>query len=58
MNPSLTIAAMAERAMALWPNNGHADPRPELGSAYRKVDPVMPERPAVPPDAPGALRMG
>jgi cholesterol oxidase len=57
VNPSLTITAMAERAMALWPNKGQADPRPEPGSAYREVGPVMPERPAVPPDAPAALRM-
>ena len=31
VNPSLTITAQAERAMALWPNKGEADPRPELG---------------------------
>ena len=32
VNPSLTITAQAERAMALWPNRGDADPRPPLGS--------------------------
>ena len=35
VNPSLTITAQAERAMAFWPNKGEADPRPALGSAYR-----------------------
>ena len=33
VNPSLTITAQAERAMALWPNKGEADPRPALGEA-------------------------
>ncbi|MHB1431519.1 MAG: GMC oxidoreductase [Streptosporangiaceae bacterium] len=28
VNPALTITAMAERAMALWPNRRDADPRP------------------------------
>jgi cholesterol oxidase len=57
VNPSLTITALAERAFALWPNRGEADPRPPLGAAYRRVDPVAPRRPAVPADAPGALRL-
>ena len=30
-NPSLTIAAQAERALSFWPNKGDADPRPRLG---------------------------
>ena len=30
VNPALTITAQAERAMALWPNRGEADPRPAL----------------------------
>ena len=30
VNPSLTIAAQAERAMSFWPNKGEADPRPPL----------------------------
>ena len=47
-NPSLTITAMAERAMAAWPNAGDPDPRPPLGSGYRPVDPVPAGRPAVP----------
>ena len=47
-NPSLTIAAMAERAMALSPNKGKPDPRPAVGSAYRRLAPVSPIHPAVP----------
>ena len=27
VNPALTITAQAERAMALWPNQGETDPR-------------------------------
>jgi cholesterol oxidase len=57
VNPALTITAQAERAMALWPNRGHADPRPALGTGYRRVAPVEPESPAVPPAAPAALRL-
>ncbi len=57
VNPSLTITAQAERAMAFWPNRGEADPRPELGSAYQRLAPVAPKRPAVPDAAPGALRL-
>jgi cholesterol oxidase len=57
VNPSLTITAQAERAMAFWPNVGETDPRPELGAAYRKVAAVAPKNPAVPSEAPGALRL-
>jgi cholesterol oxidase len=57
VNPSLTITAQAERAMAFWPNKGEADPRPSLGSDYQRVAPVRPARPAVPEDAQGALRL-
>ncbi|SFC72451.1 cholesterol oxidase [Nocardioides terrae] len=57
VNPSLTITAQAERAMAFWPNKGQSDPRPRLGSAYVPVAPVQPLRPAVPEAAPGALRL-
>ncbi len=57
VNPSLTITAQAERAMALWPNRGEADPRPPLGEGYRRVRPVAPHHPVVPADAPGALRL-
>ncbi|MGH8870101.1 MAG: FAD-dependent oxidoreductase [Actinomycetes bacterium] len=57
VNPSLTITAQAERAMALWPNRGDADPRPAPGSAYRRVDPVAPKNAAVPAQAPAGLRL-
>src|SRR3712207_1659164 len=57
VNPSLTITAQAERAMALWPNRGESDPRPPLGEPYRRVPPVPPARPAVPETAPAALRL-
>jgi cholesterol oxidase len=57
VNPSLTITAQAERAMAYWPNKGEADPRPSVGSAYVDLEPVPPRRPVVPDDAPGALRL-
>jgi cholesterol oxidase len=46
-NPSLTITAQAERAMAFWPNRGDPDPRPPLGAAYAAVPPVAASRPAV-----------
>ena len=48
VNPSLTITAQAERAMSLWPNRGEPDPRPALGTPYRRLAPVAPARPAVP----------
>ncbi len=57
VNPSLTITAQAERAMALWPNRGEPDPRPEPGEPYAVTRPVPPVRPAVPGPAPGALRL-
>jgi cholesterol oxidase len=57
VNPSLTITAQAERAMAYWPNKGQSDARPPLGTPYQRVAPVQPGRPAVPPSAPGALRL-
>ena len=57
VNPSLSITALAERAMSLWPNKGDADHRPPLDSGYERVDPVMPHRPVVPAGAPGALRL-
>jgi len=57
VNPSLTITAQAERAMAFWPNKGESDTRPALGADYRRIDPVNPHRPAVPPSAPAALRL-
>jgi len=57
VNPSLTITAQAERAMALWPNNGEPDARPDLGAGYESVTPIEPARPIVPADAPGSLRL-
>ncbi len=56
VNPSLTITTQTERAMAFWPNRGDADPRPELGGDYHRIDPVGPAAPAVPVDAPAALQ--
>ncbi|MEU5691261.1 GMC family oxidoreductase [Actinosynnema sp. NPDC020468] len=57
VNPSLTIAAQAERAFSLWPNKGESDGRPEQSAPYRRVAAVVPVVPAVPSDAPGALRL-
>ncbi|UIX31375.1 GMC family oxidoreductase N-terminal domain-containing protein [Streptomyces sp. GQFP] len=57
VNPSLTIAAQAERAMSYWPNNGEADPRPAQGAAYERLQAVEPKAPAVPAEAFGALRL-
>ena len=47
VNPSLSITAQAERAMALWPNKGDQDPRPEQGDAYVVLEPVKAANPAV-----------
>jgi len=58
VNPSLTITAQAERAMALWPNKGEADQRPPLGAAYTRISPIAPKNPVVPDSAPAALRFG
>ncbi|WGX95548.1 FAD-dependent oxidoreductase [Nocardioides sp. L-11A] len=57
VNPSLTITAQAERAMAYWPNRGESDTRPPLGEAYRQIEPVAPQAPVVPAEAPAALRL-
>jgi cholesterol oxidase len=57
VNPSLTITAQAERAIAFWPNRDQADPRPPLGADYRRLAPVPPRRPMVPAHAPTALRL-
>ncbi|OZC84710.1 cholesterol oxidase [Rhodococcus sp. 06-412-2C] len=57
VNPSLTITAQAERAMALWPNRGEPDKRPAAGAGYVEVAPTQPVRPVVPVSAPGALRL-
>lgn len=57
VNPSLTITAQAERAMALWPNKGEPDSRPAPGIGYQRIPPVAPANPVVPADAPAALRL-
>jgi cholesterol oxidase len=57
VNPALTITALAERAVGLWPNKGDRDPRPAPGEAYQRQGPIQPRTPIVPPDAPGALRL-
>ncbi|MCV7191565.1 GMC family oxidoreductase N-terminal domain-containing protein [Mycolicibacterium brumae] len=56
VNPSLTITAQAERAASLWPNKGQVDQRPAQGESYVKLDPIAPNKPVVPAEAPGALR--
>jgi cholesterol oxidase len=57
VNPSLTITAQAERAMAFWPNKGEPDRRPATGSTYEPLAPVPPTRPSVPAGAPAELRL-
>lgn len=57
VNPALTITALAERAFALWPNKGEVDARPAPGEAYQQLHPIPPRAPAVPADAPAALRL-
>ena len=57
VNPSLSITALAERALSLWPNKGDVDLRPPLGSGYERIAPVMPHRPIVPAGAPAELRL-
>jgi cholesterol oxidase len=56
VNPSLTIAAQAERAISFWPNKGESDPRPEQGDPYQRIQPVKPLHPVVPAGAVGELR--
>jgi cholesterol oxidase len=56
VNPSLTIAAQAERAFSMWPNLGETDRRPSQDSAYVPIAAIAPKSPVVPADAPAALR--
>ncbi len=44
VNPSLSITAMAERAMSMWPNKGQLDARPNAGdyARIRGIDPAYP----------------
>ncbi|WP_433333437.1 hypothetical protein [Spirillospora sp. CA-294931] len=51
VNPALTITALAERALALWPNHGDPDQRPTLSSPYRRLPPIPAHTPAIPPQA-------
>jgi cholesterol oxidase len=53
----LSIAAQAEWSCAHWPNKGEVDTRPELGSAFKIVDPIKPLKPVVPKGAYGELRL-
>ena len=57
VNPSLSITANAERAAAMWPNKGTADPRPDQSEGYTRINPTEPAQPMVPPTAPAALRL-
>ena len=57
VNPSLTIVALAERAMSFWPHKGEEDTRPPLASAYERLKPVMPRKPIVPKGAPAEYRL-
>ncbi|KAB1502429.1 GMC family oxidoreductase [Corynebacterium sp. 320] len=57
VNPSLSITANAERAAALWPNKGDADPRPAQSEGYVRISPTEPKKPMVPASAPAALRL-
>ncbi|MGV0741371.1 GMC oxidoreductase [Mycolicibacterium sp. XJ870] len=56
VNPSLSITAQAERAASLWPNKGQDDQRPAQGEPYRRLEPIAPEHPVVPAEAPAGLR--
>ena len=48
VNPSLSITAMSERALSLWPRKGEADPRPAQGEGYARLEPVPARHEAVP----------
>jgi cholesterol oxidase len=52
-NPSLTITALAERAMSMWPNKGEDDARPASGASYAPVPALRPATFAVDPDVLG-----
>ncbi|ADJ42595.1 cholesterol oxidase [Amycolatopsis mediterranei S699] len=56
VNPSLTITAQAERAFSFWPNKGEEDLRPAQDVPYARLEPIAPKNPAVPAEAPAALR--
>ncbi len=56
VNPSLTICAQAERALAHWPNHKEPDLRPALGDPYRRIETIAARQPVVPADSPVAVR--
>jgi cholesterol oxidase len=47
VNPSLTITAQAERAMAFWPNKGQIDSRAPQNQPYKKIEPIGPCNPVL-----------
>jgi cholesterol oxidase len=49
VNPALTITAMAERAMSMWPNFGDPESRPPLGADYQRLSSVRPVEATVDP---------
>lgn len=62
VNPSLTITAQAERALALWPNKNTPDPRPPHPSPTTPLPPIPQPtppspKPPPPPPAPGDLAL-
>lgn len=57
VNPSLSITALAEWAMAHWPNKGEQDSRPALGEEFKLIEPVRPNNPIVPIGAAASLRL-
>jgi cholesterol oxidase len=57
VNPSLSIAAQAEWACSFWPNKGEKDPRPELGTNFKLIDPIKPKSPVVPVGAYAELKV-
>ena len=57
VNPSLSITAQAEWAMAHWPNKNEQDTRPELGKPFVEVEAIAPANPVVPRTASGTLRL-
>ncbi len=42
VNPSLTITAMAERALSMWPEMGDPDDRPAIGKPYTRTQGCRP----------------
>ena len=57
VNPSLTITAQAERAMAFWPNKGERRHPPGARHDVRPPRSGPARRPGGPRRRPGALRL-